>query len=149
PIQLTLNNFGTRKGSHSPYSFSAATVAGAVINWEGDLSINPLGSQGRLAINKLDTPSLWKYIQDYVNFEVVSGTVDLSGRYRMAQKGDTFVIQLTEGELQLGELIVAEKESATRVFSLPSLSVSGTEVDLKNKQVVVAAVASKGARVNG
>jgi uncharacterized pyridoxal phosphate-containing UPF0001 family protein len=149
PIQLTLNNFGTRKDSQSPYSFTASTVAGGVISWEGDLSINPLGSQGRLAINKLDTPSLWKYIQDYVNFEVVSGTVDLSGRYRMAQKGDAFALELTEGELQLGELIVAEKESATRVFSLPSLSVSGTEVDVKNKQVVVAAVASKGARVNG
>ena len=149
PIQLTLNNFGTRKGSHSPYSFNASTVAGTVINWEGDLSINPLGSQGRLAINKLDTPSLWKYIQDYVNFEVVSGTVDLSGRYQVAQEDDTFAIELTEGELQLGELIVAAKESKTRVLSVPSLSVSGTEVDVRNKQVVVAAVASKGARVNG
>ncbi|NIQ88934.1 MAG: DUF748 domain-containing protein, partial [Deltaproteobacteria bacterium] len=149
PIQLTLNNFGTRKDSQSPYSFTASTVAGGVISWEGDLSINPVGSQGRLAINKLDTPSLWKYIQDYVNFEVVSGTVDLSGRYRMAQKGDAFALGLTEGELQLGELIVAEKESETRVLSVPSLSLSGTEVDVKNKQVVVAAVASKGARVNG
>ncbi|MGD8694158.1 MAG: DUF748 domain-containing protein [Syntrophobacterales bacterium] len=149
PIQLTLNNFGTRQGSQSPYSFTASTVAGGVISWEGNLSINPLGSQGRLAINKLDTPRLWEYIQDYVNFELVSGTVDLSGRYQVAQKGDTFVIQLTEGELQLGELVVAEKESETRVFSVPSLSVIGTEVDVKSKEVVVAAVASKGARING
>jgi outer membrane protein OmpA-like peptidoglycan-associated protein len=149
PIQLTLNNFDTRKDSQSPYSFTASTVAGAVINWEGDLSINPLGSQGRLAINKLDTPSLWKYIQDYVNFEVISGTVDLSGRYQVAKKGDAFDLEMTEGELQLGELIVAEKASKTRVISLPSLSVSGVEVDLKDKQVVVAAVASEGARGNG
>jgi uncharacterized protein involved in outer membrane biogenesis len=111
PIQLTLNNFGTRKDSHSPYSFTASTVAGAVINWEGDPSINPSGSQGRLAINKLDTPSLWKYIQDYVNFEVISGTVDLSGRYQVAKKGVAFDLERTEGELQLDELIVAEKAS--------------------------------------
>jgi hypothetical protein len=44
---------------------------------------------------------------------------------------------------------VAEKESETRVFSVPSLSVIGTEVDVKSKEVVVAAVASKGARING
>lgn len=149
PIQLTLNNFSTRKDSDSLYSFTASTGEGAVISWEGDLSINPLRSQGRLAINKVDTPILWKYIQDYVNFEVVSGTVDLSGRYEMAQSGDAFDIGLTEGELQLSELILAVKENGAMVLSVPSLSVHGTEVYLKNKQVVVASVTSKGARVNG
>jgi outer membrane protein OmpA-like peptidoglycan-associated protein len=149
PIQLTLNNFSTRKDSDSLYSFTASTGEGAVIGWEGDLSINPLRSQGRLAINKVDTPTLWKEIQDYVNFEVVSGTVDLSGRYEMAQSGDAFDIKLTEGELQLSELILAAKENGAMVLSVPSLSVHGTEVYLKNKQVVVASVTSKEARVNG
>jgi outer membrane protein OmpA-like peptidoglycan-associated protein len=148
PIQLTLNNFSTRKDRQSPYSFTASTGEGAVISWEGDLSMNPVGSQGRLAVNKVDLPSVWKYIQDYVNFEVVSGTVDLSGRYRVAQKGDAFALELTEGELQLGELVVAAKDSEAVVLSVPSLSVRGTEVDLKDKQIVVASVTSMGARVN-
>ena len=149
PIQLTLNNFSTRKERQSPYSFTASMGEAAVISWEGDLSMNPLGSQGRLAINKVDMPSVWEYIQDYVNFEVVKGTVDLSGRYQVAQKGDAFALELTEGELHLGELIVAAKDSEAMVLSVPSLSVRGTEVDLKDKQIVVASVTSEGARVNG
>jgi hypothetical protein len=67
----------------------------------------------------------------------------------MAQKGDAFALELTEGELQLGELIVAEKESETVVLSVPSLSIRGTEVDVNDKQIVVASVTSEGARVNG
>jgi hypothetical protein len=129
PIQLTLNNFSTRKERQSRYSFTASMGEAAVISWEGDLSMNPLGSQGRLAINKVDMPSVWEYIQDYVNFEVVKGTVDLSGRYQVAQKGDAFALELTEGELHLGELIVAAKDSEAMVLSVPSLSVRGTEVD--------------------
>jgi outer membrane protein OmpA-like peptidoglycan-associated protein len=148
PIQLTLNNFSTRKDSDSLYSFTASTGEGAVISWEGDLSINPLRSQGRLAINKVDTPSFWKYIQDYVNFEVVSGTVGLSGRYAIAVNGSALDIELTEGDMQLSELVLAAKESETMVLSVPSLSVRGTEVDLKNKQIVVASVTSMGSRVN-
>jgi hypothetical protein len=149
PIQLALNNFSTSKDSYSPYSFRASMGEAAVISWEGDISLNPLGSRGRLAINKVDMPSLWKYIQDHVNFEVVSGTVELSSGYQITQKGDVFALELTEGELQLSELIVAEKESETVVLSVPSLSVRGTEADVKDKQIVVASVTSEGARVNG
>jgi outer membrane protein OmpA-like peptidoglycan-associated protein len=110
--------------------------------------MNPLGSQGRLAVNKVDMPSVWKYIQDYVNFEVVSGTLDLAGRYQVAQKGDAFTLELAEGELQLGELMVAAKDSEAMVLSVPSLSVRGMEVALKDKQIVVASVTSEGTRVN-
>ncbi|MGD8915477.1 MAG: DUF748 domain-containing protein, partial [Syntrophobacterales bacterium] len=44
PIQLTLNNFSTRKDTGSPYSFTATLGEGAVISWEGDVSVNPLHS---------------------------------------------------------------------------------------------------------
>ena len=42
PIQLTLNNFSTRKDRQSAYSLTASMGEGAVISWEGDLSLNSL-----------------------------------------------------------------------------------------------------------
>jgi outer membrane protein OmpA-like peptidoglycan-associated protein len=150
PIQFTLNNFSTReKDDDSPHSFTATMGESAGISWEGDLSVNPVRSQGRLAINKVDMPRLWQYIQDYVNFEVTSGSVDLSGRYKLAVNGGSFDIELTEGEMQLGELILTVKGSETVILSVPSLSVSSTEASLMNKQVVVASVTSQGAKANG
>jgi hypothetical protein len=149
PIQLTLNNFSTRKDTGSPYSFTATIGESAVISWEGNVSVNPLRSQGRLAINKVDTVDLWKYIQDYVNFRVNSGKVDLSGNYMFALSGTGPNIELTEGAFELSELVLVAKESQTMILSIPSLSMRGAQVGLANKQVVVAAVTSKGAMVNG
>lgn len=149
PIQLTLNNFSTRKDTGSPYSFTATLGEGAVISWEGDVSVNPLHSQGRLAITKVDTVDLWKYIQDYVNFKVTSGKVDLLGNYTFALSTTGPNIELTEGEFELSELILVAKESETMILSVPSLSMRGAEVNLANKQVVLAAVTSNGARANG
>jgi len=143
PIQLTLNNFNTRKEANSPYSFTAS------ISWEGDLSVTPLRSQGRFAINKGDTVDLWKYIQDYVNFKLTSGKVDISGSYMFALTGGAPNIELTEGEFELSELILVVKESESMILSVPSLSIRVAGANLINKQVVVAAVTSKGARANG
>ena len=149
PIQLTLNNFSTRKNIGSPYSFTASIGESAVISWEGDVSVNPLRSQGRLAITKVDTVGLWKYIQDYVNFKVNSGKMDFFANYMFALSGTAPNIELTEGEFELSEFVLVAKENETTILSIPSLSMRGAQVGLANKQVVVAALASKGAMVNG
>ena len=148
PLQLTLNNFNTRKDTGSPYNFTASMGESAVITWEGDLSVSPLGSQGRFAINKINTVELWNYIQDYVNFKVTSGKVDITGSYMFALGGTSPKIEFTQGELELGELILVDKKSESMILSVPSLSLRGAEANLAKKEVVVAAVSSKGARAN-
>ena len=149
PIQLTISNFSTRKNTDSPYSFTGSVGERVLINCKGEVSVNPVRSQGRLAINKLDMTNLWKYIQDYVNFKVTSGNVDLSGNYTFALSGTAPNIELNEGEFELSDFHLIARDSETMILSLPSLSMHGGVVSLGNKQVLVAAVTSKGAKVNG
>jgi outer membrane protein OmpA-like peptidoglycan-associated protein len=149
PIQLTLNDFSTRKNTDSPYSFTASMGDSATINWEGDVSVNPLRSQGRLVVSKVDTVGLWKYIQDYVNFKVTSGEVDLSGNYLLALGETGPTAALTEGEFELSELVLVAKEGETTILSVPSLSARNATVNIGNKQVEISAVTSKGAKANG
>jgi len=148
PIDLALDNFTTRENTESPYSFSASIGKSAIISWEGDVSVNPLRSHGRLAISKVDTVDLWRYIQDYVHFKVISGKVDLSGNYAFALGETAPIVELTEGECELTELVLVAKESETTVLSVPSLSVRGTRVNVASKQVEVSSVTSKGVKVN-
>jgi len=149
PIQLTLNNFNTRKDTGSPYSFTASIGESELISWEGNVSVNPLGSRGKFSINRVDTVHLWQYIQDYVNFKVTSGKVDLSGNYNFAMSNNVPTIQLTEGKFELSEFVLVAKEGETVILSVPSLSIRGGKIHLANKQVAVSAVTSKGAKVNG
>jgi len=148
PIELTLNNFSTRKDSRSPYNLTASIGDSAVISWEGDVSVNPLRSQGRLAINKVDTVDLWKYIQDYVNFTVTSGKADISGNYLFSLDGTAPNIELTQGEFELSEFALVAKEGETMILSVPSLSIRGADIHATNKEIVVAEVTSKEARAN-
>jgi hypothetical protein len=148
PIQLTLNDFTTRKNTDSPYRFTASIGESATINWEGAFSVNPLRSQGRFAISKVDTVGLWKYIQDYVNFKVTSGEVNLSGNYLFAVGETAPIVALTDGEFELSELALVAKESETTILSVPSLSMRNARVNVGDKQVEISAVASKGAKVD-
>ena len=149
PIGLTLNNFSTRKDSESPYAFTATTGAGEVLSWEGDFSVNPLHSQGRFALIGIKARTLWKYFQDQVRFEVHSGSINLAARYHVDASGKTFELKLIDGGLKLNEFTLAEKGINKTLISVPLFSVSGADIDLRNKRAVFASVSSSGAGVEG
>lgn len=149
PIGITLNDFSTRKDSESPYAFNATTGEEELLSWEGNFSVNPLRSQGRFTLTNIKTRTLWKYIQDQVRFEVTSGSINLAGQYEMDAGGEAIHFEMVDGELQLSEFILAEKDGKSPLISMPLFSVKGTNVDLSKKQVVFGLVSSSDARFEG
>jgi len=145
PIEITLNDFSTRKDSKSPYAFTATTEEGEIVNWEGNFSVNPLRSQGRFVLTGIKTRTLWKYVQDQVRFEITSGSIDLAARYDMDAGEDALHFEVIDGELKLNELTLVEKGVNTTLISVPCFSVKGVHIDLSNKKAVCASVNSSNA----
>jgi hypothetical protein len=149
PVQITLEDFSTRPDSEGPYGFSASTGEGERLNWEGNFSVNPLRSKGRLELIGVKIRTLWEYLQDQVSFEVTGGSVDLGSAYHLDAGGDRFELKLTDGVLNLKDLKVSEKEGGVELVSIPSLSIEGADVDLSRKNVRIDSVRSEQARVKG
>jgi hypothetical protein len=149
PVQITLEDFSTRPDSAGPYGFTASTGQGERLNWQGNFSVNPLRSEGRLELTGVKTRTLWEYLQDQVSFEVTSGSVDLGSAYRLDAGGDRFELKFTEGVLNLRDLMVSEKEGGIELISIPSLSIEGADVDLSRKNVIIDSIRSEQARVKG
>jgi len=145
PIQITLNDFSTCKDSESPYAFTATTEEGEVVSCEGDISVNPLRSQGRFALTGIKPSTLWKYVQDQVRFEVTSGLIDLAARYDMAACEKTLNFEVIDGEFKLNEFRLAEKGIDDTLISVPCFSVKGIHIDLSNKKATCASVNSNNA----
>jgi hypothetical protein len=145
PIEITLNDFSTRKDSENPYVFTATTEEGEVMSWEGKISVNPLRSKGRFVITGIKTRTLWKYVQDQVRFEVTSGSIDLAGRYDMDASKEDLHFEVIDGEFKLNELTLVEKDVDTTLISLPCFSVNGVHIDLSNKNAICDSVNSNNA----
>ncbi|MCD4764068.1 MAG: DUF748 domain-containing protein, partial [Desulfobacterales bacterium] len=140
PIEITLNNFSTRKDSKSLYAFTATTGKGEIVNWEGNFSVNPFRSQGRFVLTGIKSRTLWKYVQDQVRFEVTSGSIDLAARYDMDTVEKALHFEVIDGEFKLNEFRLAEKGIDDTLISVPCFSVKGVHIDLSNKKAICASV---------
>ncbi len=145
PLDIELRDFGTRPDDESPYSFKATTGAGEALEWEGSLSVVPLYSQGRFALTGVRPRTGWLYVQDDVHFEVVSGTVDVLGRYDLDAR-DALSARLDEGEIRVRNFRVADRESGDVAVAVAALDVTGIEVAYPEQRVHVAAVEGQGGR---
>lgn len=140
PIEITLEDFSTRKDALSPYAFKAAIGENETIEWEGDFSVNPLRSNGRLAFTGLRPRMAWSYFQERLRFEVTAGVLDAAARYSLDAAGDTLHLDLRDGSIGLHDFALGRKGAGDAVISIPSLKVEGVRFDLGERRTEIASI---------
>ncbi|MFL1466983.1 DUF748 domain-containing protein [Marinobacter sp. HN1S83] len=107
PLDLTLNDLATwqRDDTQSNYYLLAA-LGNQTIEWEGDLSINPLYSKGFIRVANIDHETLKHFLKPYLPYDLRGGNVSVSTDYEL-QLMDQLYLTTSEGELELEELAVA------------------------------------------
>ncbi|RJP19375.1 MAG: DUF748 domain-containing protein [Candidatus Abyssobacteria bacterium SURF_5] len=146
PIQISLENFSTQKDSDSPYAFTASTHEREAFRWEGNLSVNPVRSQGNFYLNAIQAPKLWEYFQDRVNFDITDGEISVAGQYDAQLGGGESRIKLLNGRATLKNFKLAERGAADPLTSISAFAATGIEIDVLEKQVTVSSVKSTDGR---
>jgi hypothetical protein len=149
PLGLLLENFSTRRDKDSPYAFTADLGRGGTVRWQGELSVNPFRSQGRLEITAVPKRILWEYLQDQVRFEILDGVMNLGGEYIADFSGETPIVKITNGVFRLQHFMLSEKGQKDPLISVPRLLVEGINADLIGTNATIGLVHSKDAKVKG
>src|SRR5690554_7205109 len=104
PLDLALNDLATwqREGSGSQYSVTAA-IKDQHIDWQGDLSVTPLYSEGRLRIADVRHDTLAHFLAPYLPWQLRDGAVTVESRYQLAG-GDQFELITSGGTLSIRDL---------------------------------------------
>ena len=90
PINVELRDITTVPEGRGPYAIAATLVGGGVIGWDGEVSLFPLSSTGRLGIRGFPLATAWRFAQDDVTLAEPSGRLDGEVRYQLAyQDGAT------------------------------------------------------------
>ncbi|MGD9850378.1 MAG: DUF748 domain-containing protein [Nitrospirales bacterium] len=146
PINLTLENFSTKKGKENPYSLSAELSEGERITWEGSVVLEPFQSEGSLALENIQLPALWAYLQDQFRFDIPQGVATLNGRYEVSTLPEGVEVRVKEGSLTVQGFQVREKGAATPVMSIPLFEVKNVGVDLAKQEVLIPSMKGHDAR---
>ena len=143
PLDIELRDFGTRPDDESPYSFTATTGAGEALEWQGNVSVVPLHSKGRLVLTGVRPRTGWLYVQDDVLFEVVDGTIDIEAQYDLDAR-DELALKLEDGSIRVRDFAVADRESGQSTLSIAAFDVEGIELAYPEQRVRISSLRSRG-----
>ncbi len=146
PLQVQIKNLTTLPGQEAPDSITATLGDGGTLRWNGEISLNPVGSKGSFALENVQTATAWKFLRDAVAIEQPAGRVSLTADYQVDLSG-------TEPQVTLGKLTVALMGVALKLegaeapfFELPEARLTGGRIDLAKQQVEIDKLAIAGGR---
>jgi hypothetical protein len=149
PIQVSLENFSTRKNQDGFFRFAATLGKDGEVNWKGSLSVNPLSSRGNFELRGVALPALWKYMRDQVNFEVTNGSMDMAAQYALDAGTGTTNFELKEGSLTIKEFTLCEKGVPETLISIPLTTCQKVGINHKRNEISIASITSNNARITG
>jgi hypothetical protein len=147
PVNFSLVQFHTSPNRDAPYQFTAQTEAGEKLEWRGMVSINPLASAGELSVSSIQPGKYAPYYRDAIRFDVLSGSLDVSGQYEVAMGEAGTVALLKGGSVHLAGLKIAARDSTAPVVEVGEIDLSGLEADATAMTIKAAKLAIVGGKL--
>ncbi|RZU44878.1 uncharacterized protein DUF748 [Fluviicoccus keumensis] len=129
PLNLQLHNLSSRPAGSGKYHFAAETGKGEALEWHGTVALNPVRSEGDLAIRGLQAKTVADYAQSALPLSVQAGRLSMAGHYVLLLENDTPTVRLTGGALNLEGLQAATVVEQPLQLRLDRMSMKDLSLD--------------------
>ncbi|WP_445371121.1 DUF748 domain-containing protein [Methylomonas sp. HW2-6] len=147
PVNLTLQEISTLADQTGNGKLTLGLESGGSIEWNGDLSLQPLASKGRVTLDGIRLDKIWQLFLQELPVRIEAGQAGLQIEYQVTVGDTGAVTVLNNGTLALRELAVVEKATGKPLIDLPELAVSGIGADLGSQAVTITSVVSNNAAI--
>jgi Domain of Unknown Function (DUF748) len=144
PLTMTLENFRTDPDTESPYSFFGTTDTGEQYAWKGNVSLDPLSSQGEIAVYKVALNKYAPLYQDFMKFEIRDGSIALHANYQFELSATNRILAITNTAFALRNFKLGEPGSSNNIAELPLFGMTGVNFDLEAHQAEIGSVFAAG-----
>ena len=133
-LNITLNNFDTRPASNSELQLTAQASDGTQLQWQGNLSLSPLASQGHLQLQDAQLKSWWPYVREHFTAQLKDGQLNLDTHYEL-ELTPTLQFKANKLSAQLNSLALAQQQQP--LANMTSLSINDAELDLAKQKIQI------------
>ncbi|MCR9106449.1 MAG: DUF748 domain-containing protein [Gammaproteobacteria bacterium] len=150
-LAFTVHDLSTVFEDGKPYKLDVTGPDGGTLAWQGHISIPRGHSDGTLKIEGLSLVDLWQLAEPWVEFEVASGKLDVSGSYDV-KWGEALSYSLGNGAVSVRALSVvpgATAELGETGVQLDLLALNNISALSETRHAAVASVEIDGFRVKG
>ncbi|HSH07388.1 MAG TPA: DUF748 domain-containing protein [Burkholderiales bacterium] len=146
PLDLELHDISTLPERKGPYRLHATLPGGGSAQWEGEVSLQPIASTGRVRATGVKPASAWKLLRERVAIEEPAGSLDAELGYQFAYGRDGVQLSVDPVKLQLNGLRLAFTGAAEPALELEAAQVDGARFDLATRALTIPSVTVRGGR---
>lgn len=154
PLGVQLEGLSTLPEDRGNYLIAAKLPEqGGTLKWKGDVSLNPVKSDGEIGLEGVSLTNLLNVIKTPRNFELPSGVLAAGTRYRFALVRDKSGqdkpwVQVNGANVVLQNLALAPRGGGAPVFELAEAKVGNASLDLYAQKLDVAEVSLKSGKLS-
>ena len=147
-LGLDLKNLSTLKVREGKGYLSVTTSEGETIQWEGDATLAPLQSKGKLTLSAIRTATLWKFVRDDLNLDAPNGQLNLTAFYQLDASSTPSKMKLSGVQINLSDLALKLLEADKPFLDLKKVELIAPDLDLTAKVLRVERLLVEGGAVD-
>ena len=136
-LDLELRTLTTLAEKDGTYSLEAGTRDGETIAWQGQLSLKPFHSNGKIVCSGIRTASLWKFLQNVVNLEEPEGRLGISSDYQLSAAQTPLYLKLENFRTDLSGVALKLTGAETPFFELNRFDIDSAYFDLGSRKLEI------------
>lgn len=147
-LGLELKNISTLPERHGLYEIEAALPEGGTLRWQGDVSLNPVKSSGKLDIEALKLATVLHLAGDRLALAAPGGDIGLSSRYQFSQTKTDTLLNVDEAVFKLTGLKLATADQQRALAELEEFRIGQVSLDLAQHTLGIPAITLRKGRVS-
>lgn len=144
PLQLQVRNLTTLPAQEGLNTVTATSTDGERFQWTGRISLNPVTTKGKFAVEDLRTATLWEFARDELNLQPPSGKLTVSADYSVDLTGEEPEVALANLTLGLTGLALKLEHAEAPFLEIKDIRLADGRFDLSKQQVDVAKITLHG-----
>ncbi|MGM0631685.1 MAG: DUF748 domain-containing protein [Pseudomonadota bacterium] len=143
-LNFTVQNLSTLPEENAGQDLTLTMGNGAMLSWSGTSSLNPLHSEGRVALEGAYPGLIHTYFQDQLPFDMSGGEVTVGLDYRVgAGADDSLSADITNMQFSMTDTVLTDPDGS-ELARFPALSLENGELRWPENTVSLDAVRLRG-----
>ncbi|NRB40032.1 MAG: DUF748 domain-containing protein [Pseudomonadales bacterium] len=144
PISFAINGFSTEVDTEDANDYSLKLVGkkGGSLEWDGNFSLRPVSSKGRIKLSNIDLSQFVDFYKDQLNFTMPTALLSFETDYDLFNEPD-WGVALTHGQYSIKDLKLVDNLGEQVLLELPELKVTGVNINSIQQQATIEKVSFK------
>ncbi|MFC1824577.1 DUF748 domain-containing protein, partial [Thermodesulfobacteriota bacterium] len=137
PFNLEVKDLTTIPQRRGSDIFKASLPQGGVIEWAGEITLQPLWSKGKVTIRDAKIMTPWLFFQDELNLEEPKGIANFEVHYRLSYAQNSLQLTVDQFQALITDLSLTLTGTEGPTLALEKIEISDGSFDLASRELII------------